>query len=246
MRWILGALGLGVITATQFSYEGGPGEATGRVIGVLLIGLLIRLAYVKLINRNAILWTASIVAIAVVLTAMTSLQEIASLQDLKVTTSEKDEEWIDPHTAFGTLDRFEYGPVEPDIKAAMRSAYKAKFMGAAPYIRIAVAGIESGGVRMAIAIAISLSPGAVDDEATFKTDVIRGFSEGAEAFGQPSNSLEVHVENIAGREIHIATGTQTAVALFFNSDGLPVQVIGRDAKVVKTVVEELIASSPVD
>ena len=57
----------------------GPGEATGRVIEVLLIGLLIRLAYVKLINRNAILWTASIVAIAVVLTAMTSLQEIASL-----------------------------------------------------------------------------------------------------------------------------------------------------------------------
>jgi hypothetical protein len=99
---------------------------------------------------------------------------------------------------------------------------------------------------MAIAIAISLSPGAVDDEAIFKRDVIRGFSESADAFGQPGHSLELHVENIAGTEIHIATGKQTAIALFFNSDGLPVQVIGGDAKVGKTVVEELIASSPVD
>jgi hypothetical protein len=246
MRWILCALGLGVITATQFSYEGGPGEATGRVIGVLLLGLLIRLAYVKLINRNAILWTASIVAIAVVLTTLTSLQEMASLQDLKVTISEKDEEWIDPHTAFGTLDRFEYGPVGPDIKAAIRRVYEANFVGLVPRNRFAVAGIESGGVRIAIAIAISLSPGAVDDEAIFKRDVIRGFSESADAFGQPGHSLEVHVENIAGRDIHIATGRQTAIALFFNSDGLPVQVIGEDLKVVQTIVEELIGSSSVD
>ena len=177
LAWVLGALALALATVLRVaSIEDGHttafliGSALGSVVASLLIALLLRFAYVRLIRKGRPLWSAWVLVIAAVISVLVAASRVGRDAEQAAGAKESCGAVRTAEQLVGALpDTWRSLPSDPELARSFSSRMPQEEIG-----EVTARSVGRGGEPVGAVVVVELRrPGS-------REELIAGFSEGAD------------------------------------------------------------------